>query len=147
MMIDIDQDVALSDALRCRPKAFEAGAVSGNDAVEFVAFFRFLDELFRVKKSEFCRKRILVPAGHFFPRIQQRQGESKFRTDTIAIRPYVADHAECLASLYRLDNPVNDFRVNLHWVGRSSRSPRESPKRGFRVQSTGQSQISSAECT
>src|SRR5688572_1722674 len=104
-MVDVDEHLSLTDAITHLAEALEAGAVSGDDAVEFPAWGGEFEELLRVEKVELGRHGILVPAGHLLAFVFQRQREAELGTDAIAIRTNVADDTDRLA----VANGLNDF--------------------------------------
>jgi len=78
------------------------------------ALFGRFNQLFGIKKCQFRRDRILVPAGDFFSGIDQGQRQTELGADTIPIGPNMPDHADRLAFLDRLYDAVNYLGMDLH---------------------------------
>ena len=114
VMVNVDENFPVGDALAGLAEPLETRAVGGDDAVEFLAALRFLKQAVGVEKFVFLRDGILVPADDFFAFVLQRQREAELRADAVAVRPDVADDAKSFVLADDFENPVNDFGIAFH---------------------------------
>jgi hypothetical protein len=125
VVVNVDENFPLRNASAGLAQPLEAGAVYGNDTIEFETTPRLLEQSVGVQKFVFLRDRVLVPANDFFAFVLQRQRQPELRADAIAIGPDMADDADGFAPANGVENAVNDFRVTFHqqWVGRAVLCP------------------------
>jgi len=114
VVIDVDEELAVGNAGTDFPKPLEAGGVSGDDAIEFLAAFWLLERMVAVEEFIFLRVAIFVPAKNLFAFVAQGEAESKLRANAIAIRPDMAHDANGPALANAVEDAINDFRVRLH---------------------------------
>jgi hypothetical protein len=114
MMVDVDEHFAVGDAFAGAAQALEARTIGGDDAIEFAAAARFLEQTLRIKKSVFLRDRIFVPTNDPLAFIAQRMSEAQLRADAIAVGPDMADNADRFAPAENFENSVNDLGITFH---------------------------------
>src|SRR5882724_8506986 len=114
VMVDIDEELAAANRVADLAETFEAGAISGDDAIKLLTGAGFLNEMAGVEKGVFMRHGIFIPAGDLFAQGLQCEGQPELRTDAIAVGADVADHADGAAGVDALEDAVNDLRVQFH---------------------------------
>jgi hypothetical protein len=96
VMVNVDENFPVADALATLPSRSKARAIGGDDAVEFCRVSVF-ETGRRVEEFVFLRDGIFVPANNFFAFVLQRQREAELRADAIAVGPDMADDAKGFA--------------------------------------------------
>src|SRR5665213_3090809 len=114
VMVNVDENFPVADAFANLAEPLEAGAVGGDDAVEFFAALRFFNQPVAGEKFIFQRDGVLVPDGDVFAFVLQRERQSELRTDAVAVRPDMADDAKGLVFADDFENPVYDFGIIFH---------------------------------
>src|SRR5258708_8010769 len=118
VMIYVDEEFSAPDARADFSQALEAGRIGGDHAVERLAPPGFLEEFVLVEKLVFPGIGILVPADDPLALVLEGQGQAELRSDTVAIRTYMADDANGAAVTDAFDDPVNYLRMALHSIVR-----------------------------
>src|SRR5690349_4185219 len=77
VVIDVNEELAVSDTRRNRTEALETGGIRGNHAIEFRAALRPLKEAVRVQKLVFLGNRIFVPANDLFALVLQGHSQTE----------------------------------------------------------------------
>jgi len=75
-MINVDQNLAVSDARADFAQPFKTCRVGRNNAIEFVSGLRFLKSVVRVQELVFLRIAILIPTERLLALISERQRQS-----------------------------------------------------------------------
>ena len=114
VMVNIDERFSSGNERAGFAEALEAGAIRGNDTVEFQTVPRLLEIAIAIEKPVFLRHPVLVPARNLFALGPQRQGQAELRADAIAVGPDMAQDANGPAGADGFEDSVNDFRVALH---------------------------------
>ena len=76
-MVNVDEKLALADGGTGFAEALDAGGVGGDDAIKLQAGPGFLDKFLRVKKGEFLRQPVLVPASHRLTLVAEGEGQTE----------------------------------------------------------------------
>src|SRR5213594_1230072 len=108
VMVDIDEDLPVLDALPGLAEPLEAGAIRGNHAVECATWLRGVEEAVRVEEGQLAGHRILVPNGDGLAGVLEGEGQAELGTDAIPIGPDVADDADGVAVANRLHDSLDD---------------------------------------
>src|SRR3954465_9456430 len=106
-MIDIDEELALLNGGTDGPTALEAGAIGGDNQIEFFAGLGLVEEFFGVHEGQLAGQNVLVPAGDFLALVLQGHGEAELGADAIAIGPDVAHHTNGFALADGVQNPLD----------------------------------------
>ena len=122
MVVDVDEQVPVLNAFADFAESLETGGVGGNHAIEVLAGGGWLHQAFGVRKGEFLRHAVFVPADYFFALGLERQGKAKLRSDAIAVGTDVARDADGFAAADLLQDAVNDLGMGFHEGGRARSS-------------------------
>ena len=114
VVINVDENFAIADAFADLAEAVEAGAIGGDDAVEFFAVLRLVEQSFGIEKFVFLRDGVLVPDGDFFAGVAKGEGEGDLGANAIAIGAHVADDAKGAVFANDFEDAINDFWIRLH---------------------------------
>jgi hypothetical protein len=113
-MVNVDENFPMADAPADLAQTLETRAVGGDDAVEFHAAFRLLEQSILTEEFVFLREWIFIPAKNLFAFALERQCKTELRADTIPIGPDVSKNANRFAFADDVKNPINDFWITFH---------------------------------
>src|SRR5688572_9999014 len=147
MVIDVDKELALFDALGHDPEPFQARGVRRDHTIKLAPRLGRLQKLLWVQKCQFLRHRILVPTTDLFALRQQGQGQSELRSDAISVRTDMPDHTDRFAAPNPLENAINDLWVSLHEAEKIAQSRRGSRGRDSPARWIHRAQTAVAACT
>lgn len=114
MMIYIDENFSITDAITHLAQPLKTGTIGGHDTIELLTRLRLLPVPVAIEKFIFIRDAILVPHGDFFSLVAKGEGQGELRTDTITIGPDVTHDAKGLMLPENLEDPVNNLWMDLH---------------------------------
>src|SRR5262245_55897322 len=113
-MVDVDQQIAILNALLGVAESLQAGRVQSHNAVEVLPVARLFDELISIEEDQFFRNIVIVPTRDFLALVSQREGERQLGADTIPVWPDVSHDANGFALPDALEDAANDPRSIFH---------------------------------
>ena len=114
MMIYIDENFSIADAIAHLAQTLKTGAIGGHNTIKLLTRLRLLPVPVAIEKFIFIRDAILVPDGDLFSLVAQGEGQGELRTDAITVGPDVAHDAKGLMLPEDLEDPVNNLWMDLH---------------------------------
>src|SRR5262245_22953539 len=116
-MVDVDQQIAILNALLGVAEPLQASGVQRNDAVEVLPVAWLFDKLISIEEDQLSRHIVIVPTRDFLTLVSQREGERELGTDAIPVWPDVSHDANGFAFPNALEDAANDPRGIFHVAG------------------------------